>query len=133
MSSRKPCLKYFEKPDVAELISSRLYDGLEFRLFHTILRNIRGSGDPIDPFVTMDREEDLLAAAREGRFGAVEWLFDCMNKAPKNGDTKVFARICASAASCGQLEILKWARHNGCPGDYRTCSEAAEYGHLECL
>ena len=29
--------------------------------------------------------------------------------------------------------MLKWARANGCPWDYWTCSGAAEGGHLELL
>ena len=38
--------------------------------------------------------------------------------------------------ACGEgchLEVLKWARANGCPWDWRTCSEAAYGGHLELL
>ena len=30
-------------------------------------------------------------------------------------------------------ECLKYARENGCDWDWRTCSFAAENGHLECL
>jgi hypothetical protein len=33
----------------------------------------------------------------------------------------------------GHLEILKWARDNGCPWNELTCSYAAEHGHLEVL
>jgi hypothetical protein len=29
--------------------------------------------------------------------------------------------------------MLKWARKNGCPWDYQTCSSAAYEGHLETL
>jgi hypothetical protein len=32
----------------------------------------------------------------------------------------------------GHLEVLKWARENDCPWDWRTCANAAEGGHLEC-
>jgi hypothetical protein len=104
-----------EQPEVAEQMSSRLAagggQGLELRMFQTFLRNIRGSGDP---FETMDRKEDLPAAAREGRFGAVKWLFACVNGAPKDGDKRVFAEIYAKAASSGHMEILQWARQEGC-------------------
>jgi hypothetical protein len=41
--------------------------------------------------------------------------------------------ICASAAKKGHFEILKWARENGCPWDAGTCSGAARGGHLEIL
>ena len=38
------------------------------------------------------------------------------------------------AAKHGQLEILKWARANGCPwGNEKTCAFAAKGGHLAVL
>ena len=37
------------------------------------------------------------------------------------------------AAKGGHLEVLKWARENGCPWDVGTCACAAEGGHLEVL
>src|SRR5690348_2395377 len=39
--------------------------------------------------------------------------------------------ICNVAASFGSLEVLKWAKKNGCPLDEYTCSSAAKGGHLE--
>ena len=33
----------------------------------------------------------------------------------------------------GHLEVLQWARANGCPWDQRTCAYAATGGHLEVL
>ena len=50
---------YFLLPEIAELVSANLAAGLESRLFRTFL------SPGLDPFETMDREEDLLAAARE--------------------------------------------------------------------
>ena len=35
------------------------------------------------------------------------------------------------AAYLGQLEVLKWAREQGCPWDSWTCYHAAAGGHLE--
>ena len=35
--------------------------------------------------------------------------------------------------SFGNLEVLKWARANGCPWDEGTCAEVARNGHLEVL
>ena len=35
---------------------------------------------------------------------------------------------CARAAKKGHLEVLQWARANGCPWDRYTCSWAAEGG-----
>jgi hypothetical protein len=37
------------------------------------------------------------------------------------------------AAKGGHLEVLKWARENGCPWDELTCANAAERGHLGML
>ena len=31
------------------------------------------------------------------------------------------------------LEVLQWARQNGCPWDEETCEAAATGGHLEVL
>ena len=45
---------------------------------------------------------------------------------------KIF--ICEIAAEYGHLEVLKWARENGCPWDILTCTyAAAKGGHLEVL
>jgi hypothetical protein len=41
--------------------------------------------------------------------------------------------MCARAMQFGHLEVLKWARTNGCPWDKETCTFAAAEGHLECL
>jgi hypothetical protein len=40
---------------------------------------------------------------------------------------------CAAAAVRGHLDVLKWARSNGCPWDKSTCALAAKGGHLEAL
>jgi hypothetical protein len=41
--------------------------------------------------------------------------------------------ICDEIARYGYLEVLKWARENGCEWDSYTCHNAAENGHLEVL
>ena len=38
---------------------------------------------------------------------------------------------CAHAARGGHLEVLKWARDNGCPWDVRTRELAASKGYVE--
>jgi hypothetical protein len=40
---------------------------------------------------------------------------------------------CTFAALNGHLEMLLWARENGCPWNDNTCWGAAEGGHLEVL
>lgn len=39
----------------------------------------------------------------------------------------------ATVASRGHLEVLRWARENGCPWDDGPCTEAVKHGHLEVL
>ena len=60
----------------------------------------------------------------------------CGDRRPPRG-TEVGARgcpwnerTCASAASGGHLEMLKWARENDCPWNEWTCATAAKGGHL---
>lgn len=40
---------------------------------------------------------------------------------------------CAYAAAAGHLDILRWARKEGCPWNEATCAFAAAGGHLEVL
>ena len=42
-------------------------------------------------------------------------------------------KICRYAAWNGHLEVLKWARENGCPWNELICTNAALNGHLEVL
>jgi hypothetical protein len=39
----------------------------------------------------------------------------------------------SGAASGGQLDVLKWAREQGCPWEEGICRDAAKLGHLEML
>ena len=41
--------------------------------------------------------------------------------------------VCSNAANGGHLNVLEWARENGCPWDYDTYVKAASEGHLEVL
>ena len=43
------------------------------------------------------------------------------------------AMTCASAAKSGNLDILKWARQNGCEWDQEVGDNAVLHGHLEIL
>ena len=40
---------------------------------------------------------------------------------------------CLGAARGGHLEVLQWARANGCTWHKDTCAYAAQEGHLEVL
>ena len=41
--------------------------------------------------------------------------------------------VCLIAARVAQIDVLQWARMNGCPWGANTCSTAALAGHLEVL
>lgn len=41
--------------------------------------------------------------------------------------------VCSAIARLGNLELLKWAREQGCPWDSSTCSAAARSGNLGML
>lgn len=69
---------------------------------------------------------------------------DMCHRATRNGnlDMLQWARsqgcswrevTCKEAAENGHLEVLQWARENGCPWNEATCMAAAQNGHLEVL
>lgn len=45
----------------------------------------------------------------------------------------VFLQTCSAAAGQGHLDVLRWARHNGCRWDAATPTSAAWGGHLYVL
>lgn len=57
-----------------------------------------------------------------GRFYGVTWR-----------SAAIGLQLTEIAAKEGHLEMLKWAREEGCPWDQNTCRCAAERGHLEVL
>jgi hypothetical protein len=143
-------LKYFKETELPELLSSALAgDDQDTRLFKTFLNELKGAPAARDaPFDTMDRQRDFLQAVKRGRLGVAKWLFACMKRAPQERDKADYHLVCALAASGGHLEILKWARANGCHWDKNppwdannywrfwdndTCANAAAGGHLGVL
>ena len=52
---------------------------------------------------------------------------------PRRGQGEWNSSTCSSAAKNGHLDVLKWARENGCEWDSWTCSNAAKNGHLDVL
>jgi len=55
-------------------------------------------------------------------------ISQAISRKPKLADD-----ICRNASSQGSLEVIQWARANGCPWDAWTCAYAAKNGHLEVL
>ena len=65
-------------------------------------------------------------------FAAKEGHLEVLQWARANG-CQWNTNTCLFAASGGQLEVLQWARANGCGWDKGTCRAAAQSGHLEML
>jgi hypothetical protein len=65
-------------------------------------------------------------------YAAANGLLDVIKWARKNGCPWNYA-TCYNAAKGGHLAVLQWARENECPWNKLTCSMAAEGGHLEVL
>src|SRR5271169_1240038 len=63
---------------------------------------------------------------------ASEGLLEVLKWARQNG-CEWNNLTCAGAALNGHLEVLKWAHQNGCEWNSLTCSRAALNGHLEVL
>src|SRR4051794_23878315 len=79
------------------------------------------------------RSQDTLQVVRDYcRIAAAYGYLNLIRWARTNG-CSWNADTCASAAQGGHLEVLKWARANGCPWDVYTCANAAGGGHLEVL
>ena len=72
------------------------------------------------------KELDIESTVALGCLGDVQHLHHRQGRLDKRV-------VCEYAANYGQLEILQWARANGCPWNEFTCSGAAEGGHLEVL
>ena len=53
--------------------------------------------------------------------------------ARENGCKEWSAFTCAEAAFGGHLEVLKWLREQGCPWDYKLFHEAARGGHKHII
>ncbi|KAJ8609837.1 hypothetical protein CTAYLR_008124 [Chrysophaeum taylorii] len=112
--------------------------------------NVRLPSQVGSPASTSDRE--FLEFFKTGAIDWIEWIVfqndylrTCVcHTAARAGQLEVLKwarandcpwdwRTCANAACRGHLEVLKWARANGCPWDSLTCTEAAAGGHLEVL
>ena len=77
----------------------------------------------------------LTVAVIEGDVEALEWLIQrCDAWCPdlRDDDDWIYD-LSWLAAKHGKIESLTCLRANGCPWDWRTCSGAAEGGHLGVL
>jgi len=76
-----------------------------------------------------------VRAARAGHVEAWRWLVARRPSLEISVDPPEGCDVswCADAARRGDLHILRWLRHLGCPWDRSTCTASAEAGHLEVL
>jgi hypothetical protein len=65
------------------------------------------------------------------KFGATYGILEYCEIGLSRGNSK--EQICLIAAKHGHLDILVWARSQGCPWNTITCAEAARGGHLKVL
>ena len=86
-----------------------------------LIKWIHGKGVPL-------RSEVRNWASLSGNLEVLKWTCE-----PHPGEYSWACKITANAASQGHLEILKWARKNGCYWDELTCENAANHGYLEVL
>ena len=63
--------------------------------------------------------------------GNVSLLKDRHSRGVLTSDSFLCVDTCAYAAKGGHLDVLKWARENGCPWDEWTCAFAASRGYVE--
>lgn len=100
----------------------------------------------------------ITSAAEKGHLHIVEWLhaqgatydYPAFCRAAKNGHLPMLewlrahhteqqmdwrqCNVTLSAIESGKLEVLQWARANGCPwANWRSMSLAAEKGHLDMI
>jgi hypothetical protein len=85
-------------------------------------------------------EQASLAAAHYGHLQILQFLYACIENGADNnttdiesGDYKFSENVCASAATGGQFEILRWLKQHNTPWDESVCENAAQNGHLEML
>ena len=81
--------------------------------------------DAVDKTGLLVEEKTTDGAAELG------WLDTLQHKLQKGGLNKSY--VCLYAGKGGQLEMLQWARGNGCPWDKWTCAWAAKGGHFKML
>ena len=111
---------------------------------HIVVEHILRSGNLDDPaelarlrVVSRGMRNAVAATGRRfvemDVFHAVKFgCFDTLKRLLRENDPYC-ASICAEAAKRGHLEMLQWARANGCPWHEGTCWQAALAGRLEVL
>ena len=78
-------------------------------------------------------ETELLVEEMATEEAAELGCLDTLQHKLEKGRLTNKSQVCECAAKGGQLEVLQWARVNGCPWDWATCAWAARGGHMYVL
>jgi hypothetical protein len=105
------------------LRSDFLRDPADLAVLRRVSRGMRDAVDATGRKIEELREDD---AAERGYLSTLK----CLRRQGRLCNNRL---LCAYAARGGHLEVLKWARENGCPWDEKTCAHAARGGHLKVL
>ena len=97
-----------------------LLEAADYARLRAVSRSMRDSVD-----ASIENLQDTILAVKLGCLTALR------NLRQRGHLDKTY--ICLCAAWSGHLQVLQWARENGCPWDEDTCSGAAHNGHLEVL
>ena len=79
---------------------------------------------------TAPTESAASTLANHNRLAALQWLYQYHIPAEARRETNT---VCGCAAANGNLELLQWARANGCQWGKDTCAGAARNGHFAVL
>ena len=78
-------------------------------------------------------ETELLVEEMATEEAAELGCLDTLQHKLEKGRLTNKSQVCECAAKGGQLEVLQWARVNGCPWGEQLCAVAVGGGHLEVL
>ena len=110
--------------------------GEEWGVVRDVRKMIYGMLTPLER-VTVEKAHGVNRAFERHKKHVCEWAvgggcLEVVKWARENG-CPWSQNTCMMAAYGGHLEVLQWARANGCPWDASTCTAAASEGHLEML
>jgi hypothetical protein len=120
-------------PDVLRLIL-RILDPVSFNTALRSCKTLKSLCQSLNnpPLRFKSNQDFYLEAAKHGYLGILKWFDE--KQTQQNKIEKLWdEKTCSAAAERGHLEVLQWLRVKGCPWDEWTCDNAAKNGHLHVL